>query len=119
MASGELQIKELDRRTSGEAFEVILSPATPDAKSNLLLSPSRRKETTLEEIQEKLDAAEGRRKKAMEDKTTSSKMERAEKMKANKENRTAQMAAFSEKLKEKEKRIEEIQKNRKKTKGDM
>uniref|UniRef100_A0A667YP07 Stathmin n=1 Tax=Myripristis murdjan TaxID=586833 RepID=A0A667YP07_9TELE len=58
----ELQIKELDRRTSGEAFEVILSPATPDAKSNLLLSPSRRKETTLEEIQEKLDAAEGRRK---------------------------------------------------------
>lgn len=56
----DIQVKELDKRASGQAFEVIL--ATPDPKGDFPLSPPKKKDVSLEEIQRKLDAAEERRK---------------------------------------------------------
>ncbi|XP_056884634.1 stathmin-like [Takifugu flavidus] len=59
-ASEDIKVKELDKRASGQAFEVIL--ATPDPKGDFPLSPPKKKDVSLEEIQQKLDAAEERRK---------------------------------------------------------
>lgn len=54
-------MKELDKRASGQAFEVIL--ANPDGtKSDPPLAQAQKKDVSLEEIQRKLDAAEERRK---------------------------------------------------------
>lgn len=59
----DIQVKELDKRASGQAFEVILGAPAPDAKGgDFPLSPPRKKDVSLEEIQRKLDAAEERRK---------------------------------------------------------
>lgn len=58
----DIQVKELDKRASGQAFEVILSPTAPDAKGEFPLSTPKKKEVSLDEIQKKLDAAEERRK---------------------------------------------------------
>uniref|UniRef100_A0A3B3H6N6 Stathmin n=1 Tax=Oryzias latipes TaxID=8090 RepID=A0A3B3H6N6_ORYLA len=121
-----IQVKELDKRASGQAFEVILGAPAPDAKGDFPLSPPKKKDVSLEEIQRKLDAAEERRKnheaevlkhlaekrehekevlqKAMEENNNFSKMAEEklnQKMEANKENRTAIMAAMNEKFKEK------------------
>lgn len=141
-SSGDIQVKELDKRASGQAFEVILSPSAPDAKGEFPLSTPKKKEVSLDEIQKKLDAAEERRKnheaevlkhlaekrehekevlqKAMEENNNFSKMAEEklnQKMEANKENRTARMAAMNEKFKEKDKKLEEVRKN-KETKED-
>ncbi|XP_056141917.1 stathmin 1b [Lampris incognitus] len=142
MASPEdIQVKELDKRASGQAFEVILNPLSPAPKAEFPLSPPSKKETSLEEIQRKLEAAEERRKhheaevlkhlaekrehekevimKAIEENSNFSKMAEEklnQKMEANKENRTARMAALNEKFKEKDKKLEEVRKN-KETKG--
>uniref|UniRef100_A0AAR2ITQ8 Stathmin n=1 Tax=Pygocentrus nattereri TaxID=42514 RepID=A0AAR2ITQ8_PYGNA len=119
-------VKELDKRASGQAFEVILGNPAPDAKGEFLLSPPKKKDLSLEEIQRKLEAAEERRKsheaevlkhlaekrehekvvqqKAAEENNNFSKMAEEklnQKMEANKENRTAIMAAMNEKFKEK------------------
>ncbi len=59
----DIQVKELDKRASGQAFEVIL--AAPDPKGDFPLSPPKKKDVSLEEIQRKLDAAEERRKVKM------------------------------------------------------
>uniref|UniRef100_A0A3B5QJX3 Stathmin n=1 Tax=Xiphophorus maculatus TaxID=8083 RepID=A0A3B5QJX3_XIPMA len=133
MASAEdIQVKELDKRASGQAFEVILGAPAPDGKGEFPLSPPKKKDVSLEEIQRKLDAAEERRKnheaevlkhlaekrehekevlqKAMEENNNFSKMAEEklnQKMEANKENRTAIMAAMNEKFKEKDKKLEE------------
>lgn len=58
----DIQVKELDKRASGQAFEVILSPSAPDAKGEFPLSTPKKKEVSLDEIQKKLEAAEERRK---------------------------------------------------------
>lgn len=58
----DFQVKELNKRASGQAFEVILSPSTPDTKVDFPLSPNKKKETSLDEIKRKLEAAEERRK---------------------------------------------------------
>lgn len=57
----DIQIKELNKRASGHAFELILRPSTPDAKGEFPLSPLKKKETSLDEIKRKLQAAEERR----------------------------------------------------------
>ncbi|TNN86125.1 Stathmin [Liparis tanakae] len=125
----DILVKELDKRASGQAFEVILGAGVPDAKGEFPLSPPKKKDVSLEEIQRKLDAAEERRKslaekrehekevlqKAMEENNNFSKMAEEklnQKMEANKENRTALMAAMSEKFKEKDKKLEEVRKNK-------
>lgn len=58
----DIQVKELNKRASGQAFEVILSPSTPDVKGEFPLSPLKKKGTSLDEIKRKLEAAEDRRK---------------------------------------------------------
>nr|XP_046256538.1 stathmin-like isoform X2 [Scatophagus argus] len=134
---GDFEVKELNKRASGQAFEVILSPSTSDVKGEFVLSPLKKKETSLDEIKKKLEAAEERRKsqgaevlkhlaekrehekeviqKAMEESCNFSKITQEkinQKMEANKENRTARMAALNEKFKEKEKKLEEVKKNK-------
>ncbi|XP_029022415.1 stathmin [Betta splendens] len=136
-ASEDIQVKELDKRASGQAFEVLLGTPAPDGKGEFPLSPPKKKDVSLEEIQRKLDAAEERRKnheaevlkhlaekrehekevlqKAMEENNNFSKMAEEKltlKMEANKENRTALMAAMNEKFKEKDKKLEEVRKNK-------
>ncbi|XP_026148718.1 stathmin 1b [Mastacembelus armatus] len=138
MAScGDIQVKELNKRASGQAFEVILRPSTPDTKGDSPFSPLKKKGTSLDEIKRKLEAAEERRKsleaevlksfaekrehekeviqKAIEENCNFSKMAQEklhQKMEANKENRTARMAALNEKFKEKDKKLEEVRKNK-------
>ncbi|KAF7225945.1 stathmin 1b [Nothobranchius furzeri] len=137
MENCDIQVKELNKRASGQAFEVILSPSTPDAKADFLLSPNRKKETSLDEIKRKLEAAEERRRsheadvlkhlaearehekeviqKAMEENSNFSKLAQEklnQKMEANKENRSARMAALNEKFKEKDKKLQEVRKNK-------
>lgn len=57
-------MKELDKRSSGSAFQVILSPNTKEAKAKVLLSPEKRG-ISLEEQKKKMTAAEERRKVAL------------------------------------------------------
>uniref|UniRef100_A0A671SIK6 Stathmin n=1 Tax=Sinocyclocheilus anshuiensis TaxID=1608454 RepID=A0A671SIK6_9TELE len=128
--SEDIYVKELDKRASGQAFEVILGSPAPDAKAEFPLSPPLKKDLSLEEIQRKLAAAKERRKsheaevlkhlaekrehekevlqKALEENNNFSKMAEEklnQKMEANKENRSAIMAAMNEKFKEKVKVI--------------
>ncbi|KAM4813705.1 LOW QUALITY PROTEIN: stathmin [Urocitellus parryii] len=136
MTSSDIQVKELEKRTSGQAFEVILSPRSKESVPDFPLYPPKKKDLSLEEIQKKLEAAEERRKsheaevlkqlaekehekeviqKAIEENNNFSKMAEEKlthKMEANKENREAQMAAKLERLREKDKHIEEVRKNK-------
>ncbi|XP_012694174.1 stathmin 1b [Clupea harengus] len=136
-SSGDILVKELDKRASGQAFEVLLNPSAPDAKGEFPLPTPKKKDVSLEEIQRKLDAAEERRKtqeadmlkhlaekrehekevlqKAMEENDNFSKMAEEklnQKMEANKEKREARMAELNEKFKEKDKKLEEVRKNK-------
>ncbi|KAM9680272.1 stathmin-like [Dama dama] len=137
MAASDIQVKELDRRASGQAFELILSPRSKESVPEFPLSPPKKKALSLEEIQKKLEAAEERRKsheaevlkqlaekrehkkevlqKAIEENTTFGKMAEEKlthKMEANKENREAQMAAKLERLLETDKHSEEVRENK-------
>ncbi|XP_037532972.1 stathmin 1b [Nematolebias whitei] len=134
---GDIQVKELNKRASGQAFEVILSPTTPDAKVEFPVSPNKKKETSLDEIKRKLEAADERRRsheavvlkhlaearehekeviqKAIKENCEFSKLAQeklTQKMEANKENRTARQAALTEKFKEKDKKLQEVKKNK-------
>ena len=60
-AFGDLKIKQINRRKSGEAFEVILKPADENMCSPLM-SPRSKKEASIDEIESRLSAAELRRK---------------------------------------------------------
>merc|ERR1712212_38123 len=130
-----LQVKELNKRASGQAFEVILSPSTAHVKGKkedeLPFSPTKKKESSLEEIQRKLEAAEERRKtqeaevlKQLADKREHDKqvVQKAQEENDNfsktmEENREARMAALDEKFKEKDKKLEEVRKNKEMIKG--
>uniref|UniRef100_A0A8C7J7F6 Stathmin n=1 Tax=Oncorhynchus kisutch TaxID=8019 RepID=A0A8C7J7F6_ONCKI len=125
-------VKEMDKRASGQVFEVIIAAPAPDAKGEFPLSPPKKKDLSLEKIQRKLEAAEERRRsheaevlkhlaekrehekevqrKAMEENNNFSKMAEEklnQKMEANKENEALQ-ASMSEKFKEKDKKLEEV-----------
>nr|ACH45702.1 putative stathmin 1/oncoprotein 18 variant 8 [Taeniopygia guttata] len=104
MATSDIQVKELEKRASGQAFELILSPRSKEAVAEFPLSPPKKKDVSLEEIQ-----------KAIEENNNFSKMAEEKlthKMEANKENREAQMAAKLERLREKDKHVEEVRKNK-------
>lgn len=59
----DMEVKQLDKRASGQSFEVILkSPSDLSPESPVLSSPPKRKDTSLEELQKRLEAAEERRK---------------------------------------------------------
>ncbi|XP_077337576.1 stathmin-1-A isoform X1 [Lithobates pipiens] len=137
MADSDIKIKELEKRASGQAFELILSPPSTDAAPDLAISSPKKKECSLEEIQKKLEAAEERRRlheaeilkqlaekrehekevlqKAKEENDNFSKMAEEKlttKMETNKEKREAQIAAKLERLRELEKKGEEIRKGK-------
>ncbi|XP_054637619.1 stathmin 1b [Dunckerocampus dactyliophorus] len=59
---GDIQVKELNKRASGQAFELLLSPSSSDIKTQFPLSPLKKKEISLDEILRKLEAADERRK---------------------------------------------------------
>ncbi|KAF4024475.1 hypothetical protein G4228_016240 [Cervus hanglu yarkandensis] len=136
MAASDIQVKELEKRASGQAFELILSPRSKESVPEFPLSPPKKKDLSLEEIQKKLEAAEERRKsheaevlkqpaekrehekevlqKAIEENNLSKMAEEklTHKMEANKGNREAQMAAKLERLGEKDKHTEELRENK-------
>lgn len=58
----DIQVKELEKRASGQAFELILGPRSKEATPEFPLSPPKKRDVSLEEIQKKLEAAEERRK---------------------------------------------------------
>ncbi|XP_005804721.1 stathmin-2-like [Xiphophorus maculatus] len=133
----DMEVKAIDKRASGQAFEVILKPQSPvsDIAHNLPSPPKR--DLSLEEIEKKLEAAEERRKyqesqvlkalaekreherdvllKAMEENSNFSKMAEEKlqmKMEQIKENREAQLAAMMERLQEKEKHAAAVRRNK-------
>lgn len=57
-----MQVKPINKRASGQAFEVILKPPSPvsDLTHNFPSPPKR--DISLEDIEKKLEAAEDRRK---------------------------------------------------------
>ncbi|EMP33283.1 Stathmin-3 [Chelonia mydas] len=60
---GDMEVKQLDKRASGQSFEVILkSPSDLSPESPVLSSPPKKKDLSLEELQKRLEAAEERRK---------------------------------------------------------
>ncbi|CAB1445577.1 unnamed protein product [Pleuronectes platessa] len=54
----DIEMKELKKRNPGEAFEVMRSLSTPDAKVDFPLSLLERKETPMVDIKKKLEAVE-------------------------------------------------------------
>lgn len=57
-----MEVKPINKRASGQAFEVILKPQSPvsDVATNLPSPPKR--DISLDDIEKKLEAAEERRK---------------------------------------------------------
>uniref|UniRef100_A0A8C5XAK5 Stathmin n=1 Tax=Malurus cyaneus samueli TaxID=2593467 RepID=A0A8C5XAK5_9PASS len=59
-----IQVKELEKRASGQAFELILSPRSKEAVPEFPLSPPKKKDVSLKEIQKnwncREDASPGR-----------------------------------------------------------
>uniref|UniRef100_A0A1A8UR09 Stathmin n=2 Tax=Nothobranchius TaxID=28779 RepID=A0A1A8UR09_NOTFU len=133
----DMDIKPIDKRASGQAFEVILKPPSPVSEvAHSITSPPKR-DISLEDIQKKLEAAEDRRRfqeaqilrilaekreherevllKAMEENSNFSKMAEEKlqlKMEQIKENREAQLAAMMERLQEKERHAAEVRRNK-------
>ncbi|XP_066521177.1 stathmin-3 [Hoplias malabaricus] len=135
----DMEVKSLNKRTSGQAFEVILKSPTdlsPDRPQSLSLA-SIRKESSLEELLKKLDAAEERRRcqeqhvlkqlaekreheklvlnKAQEVNNNYSKMAEEKlihKMEVSSENRTARLSALKQRLREREQHAEEVRRNK-------
>uniref|UniRef100_A0A8C2ZKL8 Stathmin n=1 Tax=Cyclopterus lumpus TaxID=8103 RepID=A0A8C2ZKL8_CYCLU len=132
-----MEVKAINKRRSGQAFEVILKPPSPvsDVAHNLPSPPKR--DISLEDIEKKLEAAEDRRKyqeaqvlralaekrdherevllKAMEENSNFSKMAEEKlqmKMDQIKENRDAHLAAMIERLQEKEIHAALVRKNK-------
>uniref|UniRef100_A0A8C4N7H8 Stathmin n=1 Tax=Eptatretus burgeri TaxID=7764 RepID=A0A8C4N7H8_EPTBU len=128
---GDIEVKELNKRTSGHAFEVILKGPTGDVTSDIPFSPPR-KLLSLEEINNKLKIpiqeavvlqgmAERREhereviQKVQEENNNFSRMAEEKlnmKMQIIKENREAHLAALRNRLHEKEKHAEEVRKNK-------
>ncbi|XP_030632440.1 stathmin-3 [Chanos chanos] len=135
----DMEVKTLNKRTSGQAFEVILKSPTdlsPERPQSLALPPQK-KEPSLGELQRRLQAAEERRKsqekqflkqlaerrehekevlhKAQEVHNNYSKMAEEKlnyKMELNKENRTARLNAMKQRLREKEVHAAEVRRNK-------
>ncbi|XP_076873615.1 stathmin-4 [Brachyhypopomus gauderio] len=133
----DVEVIELNKRASGQAFEVILKPPSFDGVPELSGCMPCRRDPSLEEIQKKLEAAEERRKfqeaellkhlaekrehereviqKAFEENNNfirNAKEKLEQKMEANKENREALLAAMLERLQEKDKHAEEVRRNK-------
>ncbi|XP_066558920.1 stathmin-3 isoform X2 [Amia ocellicauda] len=136
---GDMEVKPINKRASGQSFEVILkAPAdlSPD-RPQPLASPPKKKDMSLDELQKRLEAAEERRKsqeaqvlkqlaekreherevlhKALEENNNFSRMAEEKlnyKMEVNKENREAYLNALKERLREKERHAAEVRRNK-------
>ncbi|TRY84396.1 hypothetical protein DNTS_025479 [Danionella cerebrum] len=134
----DMEVKPINKRASGQAFEVILKPPSPTADGGYsITTPPKKRDMSLEDIQKKLEAAEDRRRsqeaqvlkaladkrdherdvllKAMEENSNFSKMAEEKlilKMEQIKENRDAHLAAMMERLHEKEKHAQLVRKNK-------
>nr|XP_033785637.1 stathmin-2 [Geotrypetes seraphini] len=133
----DMEVKQINKRASGQAFELILKPPSPVSEAPRILGSPKKKDVSLEEIQKKLEAAEERRKtqeaqilkhlaekreherevlqKALEDNNTFSRMAEEKlilKMEHIKENREAYLAGVMERLQEKERHAVEVRRNK-------
>ncbi|XP_038622698.1 stathmin-2 [Tachyglossus aculeatus] len=133
----DMEVKQINKRASGQAFELILKPPSPVSEAPRTLASPKKKDLSLEEIQKKLEAAEERRKtqeaqvlkqlagkreherevlqKALEENSNFSKMAEEKlilKMEQIKENREANLAALIERLQEKERHAAEVRRNK-------
>ncbi|XP_012783274.1 stathmin-2 isoform X1 [Ochotona princeps] len=133
----DMEVKQINKRASGQAFELILKPPSPISEAPRTLASPKKKDLSLEEIQKKLEAAEERRKsqeaqvlkqlaekreherevlqKALEENNNFSKMAEEKlilKMEQIKENREANLAAIIERLQEKERHAAEVRRNK-------
>ncbi|XP_039971593.1 stathmin-3 [Xiphias gladius] len=134
---GDLDVKGLNKRASGQSFEVILKDPDQDKAQPQLLPLHPRREVSLEEFQKRLEAAEERRKsqealvlkqlagkrehvqevlhKAHEENNNFSKKTEEkliQKMEVNKENREAHLSALKQRLREKEVHAAEVRRNK-------
>lgn len=57
-----MEVKQINKRASGQAFELILKPPSPVSEAPRTLASPKKKDVSLDEIQKKLEAAEERRK---------------------------------------------------------
>uniref|UniRef100_A0A3B3SJZ2 Stathmin-3 n=2 Tax=Paramormyrops kingsleyae TaxID=1676925 RepID=A0A3B3SJZ2_9TELE len=136
---GDMEVKPINKRLSGQSFEVILkAPAdlSPD-RPQPLASPPKKKDISLDDLQKRLEAAEERRKsqeaqvlknlaekreherevlhKALEENNNFSRMAEEKlnyKMEMNEENRKAYLSALKQRLQEKELHAAEVRRNK-------
>ncbi|XP_064420676.1 stathmin-3 isoform X1 [Latimeria chalumnae] len=134
----DMEVKQINKRASGQSFEVILKPPSDlSPESPQSLSPPKKRDISLEELQKRLEAAEERRKfqeaqvlkqlagkreherevlhKAIEENNNFSRMAEEKlilKMEMSKENRDAHLSALKERLREKEKHAAEVRRNK-------
>ncbi|KAJ8265649.1 hypothetical protein COCON_G00147480 [Conger conger] len=136
---GDMEVKPINKRLSGQSFEVILKAPgdlSPD-RPLPLSSPPRKKDMSLDDLQKRLEAAEDRRKlqeaqilkqlsekrdherevlhKALEENNNFSKMAEEKlnyKMETSKENREAHLNALKLRLREKERHAAEVRRNK-------
>ncbi|XP_042352443.1 stathmin-3 [Plectropomus leopardus] len=136
---GDLEVKGLNKRASGQSFEVILKDLdhSGDKSQHQPLPSPPRREVSLEEVQKRLEAAEERRKsqealvlkqlaekreheqevlhKVREENNIFSKKTEEkliQKMEAKKENREAHLNALKQRLREKEVHAAEVRRNK-------
>ncbi|KAM9824003.1 stathmin-2b [Neosynchiropus ocellatus] len=133
----DLDIKPINKRASGQAFEVILKTPSPVSDAAHCITSPPKRDISLDDIQKKLEAAEDRRRsqeaqvlralaekreherdvlmKAMEENSNFSRMAEEKllmKMEQSEENRQTYLAALMERLQEKEKHAQEVRKNK-------
>ena len=56
-----MEVKPINKRASGQAFEVILKPPSPVSETAHSITMPPKKDISLDDIQKKLEAAEDRR----------------------------------------------------------
>lgn len=61
LSPADLDIKPINKRASGQAFEVILKPSSPVTDAAHCVTTPPKRDLSLEDIQKKLEAAEDRR----------------------------------------------------------
>ncbi|XP_071387671.1 stathmin-2-like isoform X2 [Centroberyx affinis] len=133
----DMDIKPINKRASGQAFEVILKPPSPVSDAAHCITSPPKKDISLEDIQKKLEAAEDRRRsqeaqvlralaekreherdvlmKAMEENSNFSRMAEEKlqlKMEQIQENREAYLASIMDRLQEKERHAQEVRRNK-------
>ncbi|XP_062846823.1 stathmin-2b [Trichomycterus rosablanca] len=134
----DMKVKPINKRASGQAFEVILKPPSPTSDGGYsITSPPKKRDISLEDIQKKLEAAEDRRKsqeaqvlralaekrdherdvllKAMEENSNFSRMAEEKlilKMEHISRNREVLLINMLERLQEKERHAQVVRKNK-------